>query len=72
MIGDTLCQGCISSTTDGLVCTVPPTCKGKRCPCLDCIVKGICIADSSECELVSDYNEYCEKNGVGVTGEGEP
>lgn len=50
---DEMCRGCSSfgTNTSGLECHLKPIYNGKECPCLTCLVKGICMADDIDCDM---------------------
>ena len=60
---DIECKGCISyGIFDGEEnhCDLKPYFKNKQCPCLTCIVKGICSDISvQQCKAVAEYNKHC-------------
>lgn len=52
---DPKCKGCLSYQNSGYPCTLPSSHKHKDCPCLTCLVKGVC-KDYRNCVLLLRYD----------------
>lgn len=55
----TVCIGCYYYEIDGIYkCDLNPYVHKEPCPCIKCLVKGMCDNVSSEtCDLINDYIE---------------
>ena len=52
---DNECIGCKASTD--YHCTLPTNIDGHICPCLNCLIKGICVID---CNSIGEYADLHE------------
>jgi hypothetical protein len=55
-MGDDLCKGCTSKTGMNSICTLEVQYKNKTCPCVDCIVKAMCLKGYTDCVK---YKRFC-------------
>jgi len=51
------CQGCVIMKD----CSFPPEFRGRKCPCIDCLVKVMCSGEIY-CKFFEDYENYIESN----------
>lgn len=61
---DPKCKGCISYNVyeTYLQCVLPSSYEGNDCPCLTCLVKGVC-KEFKKCNLFIAYIEYYKFGG---------
>jgi hypothetical protein len=57
-----LCKGCLATKHFGYCCFrvtnkqhVIPIYNGTQCPCVDCLVKSICVTKFLKCEKFTDF-----------------
>ena len=60
-----LCKGCLAYDEDGPVyCSSVPEFNENKCPCVTCLIKGMCVETVLTCGLYADYDKFLRKEGV--------
>jgi hypothetical protein len=48
-----LCKGCLTyAQIEGVRCSLNPVYAERRCPCIDCLIKGVCM---ETCEKTENF-----------------